>query len=224
MRSIIRVFGRSPFVPLQMHMEKVAECVDEIPKIIDAYRHKKKDKVKSLAQRISRLEHAADLIKHDIRNNLPRGIFMPVDRANLLRILSVQDSIANRAENIAVLLTFKQASTFEGFDAVFDDLVTKSLESFTLTRSIISQLDELLETGFGGAQAQTVQELVDKVAHKEHETDVVQKELLHAMLAHEHTISYGDFFLWTSIIRQVARLSDRCEELATSVRMTLESH
>ena len=224
MRSIIRVFGRSPFIPLQMHMEKVAECVDEIPNIIDAYRHKKKDKVKSISQKISRLEHAADLIKHDIRNNLPRGIFMPVDRANLLRILSVQDSIANRAENIAVLLTFKQASTFDGFDTVFDDLVTESLEAFSLTRSIISHFDELLETGFGGVHAQTVQELIDKVAHKEYETDVVQRELLRDMLAHEQTISYGDFFLWTSIIRQVARLADRCEELATAVRMTLESH
>jgi uncharacterized protein Yka (UPF0111/DUF47 family) len=29
---------------------------------------------------------------------------MPVDRANLLRILKVQDSIANRAENLADLI------------------------------------------------------------------------------------------------------------------------
>jgi len=207
MRSITKVFGRSPFVPLQMHMEKVAECVAKIPEIIEAYHRQDKSEVKSLAKRISRLEHAADLIKHDIRNNLPRGIFMPVDRANLLRILKVQDSIANRAENLAVLLTFKQANSFDGFEAGFNDLVSKSLE-----------------TGFGGIQAQTVQELVDKVAHKEYETDVIQRELLRNMLAHEDDISHGDFFLWTSIIRQVARLADRCEELASSVRMTLESH
>ncbi len=224
MRGIAKVFGRSPFVPLQMHMEKVAECVNIIPKILSAYRREDSDTVESLAKQISRLEHAADLIKHDIRNSLPRGVFMPVDRANLLRILSVQDSVANRAENIAVLLTFKQANTFKGFDAAFDNLVTNSLEAFTLTRDIIDQLDELLETGFGGVEANTVRELVDKVAHKEYETDVVQRELLRDMLAHEHSISYGDFFLWTSIIRQVARLADRCEQLATAVRMTLESH
>lgn len=53
MRSIAKVFGRSPFVPLQMHMEKVAECVDEIPKIIDAYRREKKDKVKSLSKNLA---------------------------------------------------------------------------------------------------------------------------------------------------------------------------
>jgi len=224
MRSITKVFGRSPFVPLQMHMEKVAECVGKIPELIEAYQCQDMGKVKSLTKKISALEHAADLIKHDIRNNLPRGIFMPVDRANLLRILKDQDSIANRAENLAVLLTFKQASTFEGFEPGFNDLVAKSLEAFALTRSIIGQLDELLETGFGGVEAQSVQELVDKVAHKEYETDVIQRELLRDMLAHEDTISYGDFFLWTSIIRQVARLADRCEELASSVRMTLESH
>ena len=103
-------------------------------------------------------------------------------------------------------------------------MVDKSLEAFALTRSIIGQLDELLETGFGGVEARTVQELVDKVAHKEYETDVLQRELLREMLVHEQDISYGDFFLWTSIIRQVARLADRCEELASSVRMTLDSH
>lgn len=224
MRSIAKVFGRSPFIPLQMHMEKVAECVDLIPGILDAYRREDSKKVESLAKKISRLEHEADVMKHDIRNSLPRGLFMPVDRSNLLHILTAQDSIANRVENTAVLLTFKQAGTYEGFDAAFDDLVSKSLEAFKLTRDIIGQLDELLETGFGGVEAQTVRELVDKVAHKEHETDVVQRELVHDMLAHEDTFSYGDFFLWTSIIRQVARLADRCEQLATAVRMTLESH
>ena len=63
-----------------------------------------------------------------------------------------------------------------------------------MTREIIGQLDELLETGFGGVQAQNVNELIEKVAHKEYETDVVQRELLRELLAHEQTISYGDFF------------------------------
>jgi predicted phosphate transport protein (TIGR00153 family) len=112
---------------MQMHMEKVAECIDEIPGILDAYKRKDSKTVESLAKKISQLEHEADVIKHDIRNSLPRGLFMPVDRANLLRILNIQDSIANRAENIAVLLTFKQARTFKGFEAAFDAFVTQCL-------------------------------------------------------------------------------------------------
>ena len=223
MRTIAKVFGRSPFVPLQMHMEKVAECVDGIPEILDAYKRKDSKTVESLSKKISQLEHDADVIKHDIRNSLPRGMFMPVDRANLLRILNIQDSIANRAENIAVLLTFKQARTYKGFEDAFAAFVTQCLDAFTLARKILDQLDELLETGFGGIEAQTAMELVDMVAQKEYETDVGQRELVRELLAHEDDISYGDFFLWTRIIRQVASVADQSEKLATAIRMTLES-
>lgn len=223
MRSIAKVFGRSPFIPLQMHMEKVAGCIDLVPEILDAYQQHDSERVESLAGKISELEHEADNIKHDIRNSMPRGIFMPVDRTNLLRILNIQDSIANRAENIAVLLTFKQARSFEGFEDMFTGFVTKCLEAFTLARNVIDQLDELLETGFGGIEAQSTMELVEMVALKEYATDLGQRELVRGLLAHEDIVSYGDFFLWTRIIRQVASVADQSEKLAAAVRMTLES-
>ena len=223
MRSIAKVFGRSPFVPLQMHMEKVAECVNQLPELIKAFHQEDMDKVETLMQKISRLEHEADNIKHDVTNNLPRGLFMPVERINLLGILNTQDHIAGRAENIAVLMSMKKAKSFDKFDVLFDEFVTKSLESFKLARSIIDKLDELLETGFGGIEAQSVRETTDMVAFKEHEADVTQKKLLQLLLNNEDKISYGDFFLWTRILRQVGGLADRSEELALSVRMTLES-
>ncbi|MBL1142501.1 MAG: TIGR00153 family protein [Proteobacteria bacterium] len=222
MRNIINVFGRSPFVPLQMHMEKVDECVEQIPVIIEAYRLGDSKKVDSIAEKISKLEHHADQIKHDIRNNLPRGMFMPVDRTKILKILSLQDGIANRAEDATVLLTFKQAKTFEGFDAAFDLFMSNCLETFQLARSIIDLLDELLETGFGGLEADRVNELIDKVALKEHEADLSQKELVRLLFAHEENISYGDFFLWTRVIQQISGIADRADKLAATIRNILE--
>ena len=222
MRSIAKVFGRSPFIPMQMHMDKVTECVDCIPVVFEHYRNHDMEAVKELSSKISQLEHEADLIKHDIRNNLPRGLFMPVDRSNLIRILSIQDSIANRAEDISILLTFKQAGVFEGFQQSFDNFLRTSLETFKLTRNIINELDELVETGFGGVEAQGVREMVDNVALKEHETDVSQQELLRSLLANEESITYGDFFMWTRIIRQVANIADRSENLAVEIRTTLD--
>ena len=223
MRNIISVFGRSPFVPLQMHMEKVVECVGYVPIIIEAYRQEDSKKVESISDKISKLEHEADQIKHDIRNSLPRGLFMPVDRSKLLKILSLQDGIANRAENMGVLLTFKQAKSFDGFDAAFDNFTDKCLATFNLARNIIEQLDELLETGFGGAEAYKVHELIDKVARKEYESDVRQRELVRLLLTHEDSISYGDFFLWTRVIQQLSGIADRSDNLAAAVRVTLES-
>ena len=224
MRSIAKVFGRSPFIPLQMHMEKVALCVNLVREIFEPYRRGDMDRVRAMAEDISGIEHEADHLKHEIRNNLPRGLFLPVARANLLRIVTTQDSIANHAENTGVILTFKQARVFDGFDAAFDSFLEMGMETFNLARAIVDELDELLETGFGGVEANTVRELVDKVALKEHETDVCQHGLVRDLLAHEDDISYGDFFLWTRIIRQISTIADKSESLAVEVRTTLESN
>jgi len=224
MRTIAGVFGRSPFIPLQEHMDKVAECVSMVPEAFEAYKRKDAEAVRKISEDLSKLEHEADQIKHEIQNNLPRGLFMPVDRSNLLRILTIQDSIANRAENIAVLLTFKFANSFEGFTEKFEEFVAKNLETFLGANKVIGQLDELLETGFGGAEASAVRTMINEVALFEHEVDVLQHDLLRDLLAHESEISYGDFFLWTRLIQQVAEISNRSDNLTAAVKTTLEAN
>ncbi|MCP3905345.1 MAG: TIGR00153 family protein [Planctomycetes bacterium] len=223
MRSIARVFGRSPFIPLQSHMLKVSECVALVPELFVLYAAGDETALKELADRVSSLEHEADLVKHDIRDSMPRGLFMPVDRANLLNILTTQDAIANRAEDIAVLLTFKIAKTFEPFSTKMDAFIKKNMDAFDGAREIVGQLDELLETGFGGAEAHKVREMVHAVSKMEYEADMLQKELLRELFQHEDELSYGDFFLWTRIIRQVSQIADRSDNLATSIRTTLDS-
>ena len=219
--SIARVFGRSPFIPLQSHMEKVNQCVESLPAIFEAYSRGEEQRVQELADAISKLEHEADLVKHDIRDSLPRGLFMPVDRAAILQILYIQDSIADSAENIGVLLTFKMARTFESFNDMLDTFVSKNMECFEQARKIVGQLDELLETGFGGAEAQRVRDMVGVVERLEHEADVLQREMLRELLRHDDDLSYGDFFLWTKVLQQVAAIGDRSENLAGSIRTTL---
>ena len=223
MRSTIgKLFGRSPFVPLQSHMEKVAACVEMVPRVLDAFHRGDAGAVEALAAEISKLEHQADLVKNDIRNNLPKGLFMPVDRSNLLEILSIQDTLADRAENIGVLLTLKQARQPQVLTQKLKPFLDKNMEAFNEARQVIGQLDELLETGFGGAEAERVKRLVEKVALTEHEADLIQRDLLKALFASEDELSHGDFHLWMRLIREVASLSNQSERLANRVRMTLE--
>ncbi len=223
MRNVMKIFGRSPFIPLQMHMEKVAVCVDKIPEILDAYKKGESEKVEEISKKISKLEHEADLIKHDIRNNLPRGLFMPVDRSNILSILDIQDKIANKAENMGVLLTFKLAGSVEQFDAVFNIYLEKCLKTFYATRDVIERLDELLETGFGGVEAHKAITLIDKVALMEHETDVSLREVIKTLLMYEDSITFGDFFLWSRVVRQIGGIADSSDKLAAAVRIILVS-
>jgi predicted phosphate transport protein (TIGR00153 family) len=204
-------------------MEKVAVCVDKITEILEIYRKGDSVAVEKLSKKLSKLEHEADNIKDDIRSNLPRGLFMPVDRSHILSILDVQDRIANKSENIGVLLTFKQAKSSEEFDKIFDSFFESCLATFYATRDVVERLDELVETGFGGPEANNVHKLIDTVALKEHEADVFQREAIRMLLKLEDEMSYGDFFLWTSVLRQLGGIADDSEHLAESIRNILES-
>src|SRR5581483_12323358 len=76
MLHILNLFGRSPFAPLQEHMEKVTSCVHELLPLFQALQEKNHTLVGKIAEKISHLEHAADLTKNDIRNHLPGNLFL----------------------------------------------------------------------------------------------------------------------------------------------------
>lgn len=222
MQTLIRLFGRSPFAPLRTHMAKVASCVQEIIPLFKALKDKDYALVETLALKISKLEHDADLTKNDIRNHLPTGVFMPVARASLLEILSLQDTLADRAEDVAILLTFRRIEIEPLFAAEFEEFLKKNIDTFNGVYLIIQEMEELLESSFGGSEAEKVKKMVERVAFLEHEADLVQRTLLKILFSKCDHLSPPNFFLWTKVIEEIASLSDESERLANRVRMTLE--
>ncbi len=222
MRTIAKLFGQSPIVPLQAHMEVVAQCVEKVKQLFDALHRGDQAAIETLAVETSQLELEADQIKHDIQTHLPKRMFMAIDRSRILDILAVQDNLADKAENVGVLLTLKAMKLPDWLKGDFNAFLNKNIEAFEGARAIINQLDELLETGFGGGEAERVLRMVEEVAHMEHEVDVIQRQMLKSLFANEGGLSTGDFFLWTKLFKQVGDLSNLSERLANRVRRTLE--
>lgn len=222
MRTIASLFGQSPIVPLQAHMQKVTQCVEKIKQMFEALHKGDQPAIEKLAEETSALELEADQIKHDIQSHLPKRLFMAIDRSRILDILAVQDNIADKAENIGVLLTLKALTMPDWLKDDFNAFMEKNIEAFEGARGIINQLDELLETGFGGDEAERVLRMVEQVAHMEHEVDVIQRQMLKGLFANEGGLTTGEFFLWTKLFKQVGDLSNLSERLANRVRRTLE--
>ena len=105
---IASLLGRSPFKPLQQHMEIVNQCVAEVPTLFQALIDGDKAGVEKAKDAIFAKEHQADVMKNDLRAHLPKSLFMPVDRRDLLDVLGMQDSIADTAQDIAGLLVERE--------------------------------------------------------------------------------------------------------------------
>ncbi|MEG0037012.1 MAG: TIGR00153 family protein [Victivallaceae bacterium] len=222
MQTLARLFGRSPFAPLEAHMRTVSECVGMLPKIFSCLKSEDYIGIERTSKDISEKEHEADCLKNDIRNHLSGGLFLPISRTAILEILSLQDSLADRAEDAAILLTFRQLKLLPTFESDFFLFLNKNLEAFDSVIATMKELNELLESSFGGFEASKTREKVFEVAKKEHEADLLQRVLLKTFLSDQSDINQRDLFLWLKVTQAIAAISDNAEKLANRVNMTLE--
>lgn len=90
---------RSPLDGLVEHYTKINECVDVIKESMECYvAGGACREFVELAKQVDEIEHQADLIKRRIRNHLPRGLFMPVDKGLFLQYTKAQDNVLDDAQ------------------------------------------------------------------------------------------------------------------------------
>lgn len=222
MSVLQNLFTKSPFSPLQSHMEKVAICIEKLAEVYEVLAAKDYERLEALTQEISSLEHAADVTKNEIRGNLPKGLFLAIHRGDLLEILAIQDGIADKAEDIAVLLTLKKLDPKEELKKDFKTFLDKNVAAVQKAHQIIREIDELLQASFGGREAEKVLQMVEEVAYMEHEADILQRDLLKKLYNMEDSLSYSSFHLWITVLQAVASLGNLAERLANRIRMLLE--
>ena len=218
MRALTKLLGKSPFAPLKSHMEKVALCVEKLTEIFSVL---DKGSIEPLSKELSELEHEADIVKNDIRNHL-KGLYLPIDRSQFLEILSFQDSIADKAEEIAMLLTLHPLENLSEFATDLQSFFHKNLEAFQDVLVITGEMQELLESSFGGIEAEKVKRLVEKASFKEYEADKAKYALTKKLFAKSQGLSTPGFYLWIRLIEEVGQLSHLSERLANRIRMILE--
>ncbi len=222
MLTIARLFGKSPFAPLQTHMKRVTNCVEKLTAIFDILPKMDLEKIEKLSKELSELEHEADITKRDIRNHLPKNLFLPIDRSHFLDILSIQDTIADKAEEIGLLFSFKTLEMYAELKPFLEEFYRKSAEVFWLSRKVIGEMDELLESSFGGLGAEKVKDLVEQTAHKEHESRQAYRRTMKELLSLSPPLSAPAFYLWVRILEEIGLLAEHSERLANRIRMILE--
>jgi predicted phosphate transport protein (TIGR00153 family) len=221
MSIISKLFGKSPFEPLYQHMMKVKECVDLVRPLMDAFIKGEDKEVKEVASKIFKAEHDADMVKKDIRNNLPKSIFLPVARGDLLSFLKEQDNIADSAEDLAVLLTMRKTVVPEELKDELRDFVEKVIETYEVAMTVSSEIKVLAETSFTGVEAHKVMDLIENLKLKEWEADKAQMEAAKKMFSIEKKLDPVSVMMWMHIFNELGTLANHAENAGDRMRMML---
>lgn len=215
------MLSRSPVAPLQEHIKTACEAAQLLPALFEAANLNDWDKVASINSDIKKLENDADEMKLSIRSNLPKSLFMPVPRQDLLELVLVQDKVANLSKTIStVVLRRKMQVPSALFDA-FIEFVKRSVDAAMKAKQSVNELDELYETGFRGAEVRVVEKLIAKLDKIETETDVMQAGLQENLFLMEQDLPPVEVMFLYQLIDQVADVADMAERIGRRLELLL---
>jgi predicted phosphate transport protein (TIGR00153 family) len=169
--NLSNLFGRSPIKPMQEHMALAVQAAAELTRFFEAVTSDDWPRASEIQQRVVQFEHQADEIKKQLRLHLPKSLFLPVPRTDLLELLTMQDRIPNRAKDIAGIIMGRRMTIPTSMKEQVNEFVRASVAAAEQALIAINELDELLESGFSGRELAVVENMIKELDDLEEKTD-----------------------------------------------------
>ena len=218
---LANIFGASPVVPLEKHIDIAYRCAKALRGFFAAAIGGDWETAASARDKIILLEHEADDLKKDIRLHLPKSLFMPVAREDLLQLLVVQDKIANRTKAVSGLVLGRKLQIPSAIAEQFLEFVDRNIDAAKQARKSVRELDELFTSGFRGAEVKLVEGLIEELDQIETDTDNKQEALRAALFDIEASLNPVDAVFMYQVIDRTGDIADMAERVGRRLELLL---
>lgn len=217
------LFGQSPIKPIQEHIAIAHQCAELLVPFIEATIQGNWDIAGDLHEQISELEHAADEAKTNLRANLPSSLMMPVDRSDLLVMVTRQDEIANLTKDVAGIMIGRKMQIPSEIAPTMIRFLKLATETSAQAVKAVNEMDELLELGFKGRILDVVEELIQELNRLEHENDELQIEVRAGLFELESELPPVDVMFLYKIIEWIGELADAAQSAGGKLQLLIAS-
>jgi len=218
---LANIFGASPVRPLEKHMEIAYRCAKKLKPFVAAAVAGDIEQMQKVRAEIEELENDADEVKKDIRLNMPKSLFMPVPREDLLELLLVQDKIANRTKDVSGVIMGRRMKIPAAIADQFIDYVDANIDAAKQARKSVRELDELFTAGFKGAEVNLVADLIEELDQMETRTDKQQTEIRAALFEIEKTLDPIEAIFLYDVISLTGEIADMAERVGRRLELLL---
>jgi len=170
------MFHKSPFENLQRHADKVRECAVMFRRAVECHVQENCAEFDHLTDEVAKLESEADAIKRNIRNHLPRGILMPVDKFEFFQYLREQDKVLDEVEEALFWLSFRPSGLPSEIVEDFLALVDAVIPPIEKLSVLVKMATEYFKSG-SETQRQKMKSLIRDIRQHEKEADILEREL-----------------------------------------------
>ncbi len=219
--NILGLFANSPFTPLQKHASKVEDCSELLVPFFEKTFEEDWNEAEKIRNQISKEEGRADALKREIRLNLPRGLFMPVSRGDLLELVTQQDKLANCCKDVAGRVIGRELLIPKPLQESFLHFVKRNIDSARQAHKVVCEMDNLLESSFRGREVELVNDMILELDVIEKDTDLLQRILRKDLRNIENNYNPIDVMFMYKIIEIVGDIADQAERIGARVEIML---
>lgn len=217
----LNLFGQSPIKPIQRHMTKAHQCAQQLLPFFDALVENDWQKATGIQQAIVDLEGEADILKKNVRLQLPKSLFLPVSRSDLLDLVTMQDKIANISKDIAGIMTGRQMAIPISMTEAFREYLDLAIDTSAQALKAIQEMDELLETGFRGREVDLVEGLIEELDRLENNNDMLQVKIRAQLFDLEADLPPVNVMFLYKVIDWVGELADRAQKVGSRLQVLI---
>jgi predicted phosphate transport protein (TIGR00153 family) len=146
---------------------------------------------------------------------------MPIDRRDVLEVLTMQDMVAGSARDVAGLIIGRNMVIPKSMAKGYKKLVKRSIDACKQAYIAICELDELIETGFGKVERKRVGRLLIKLDVIEQDTDEQQVTLRNELFKLENELHPVNIMFLYKVIDLTGNIADRAQRVGSRLQLML---
>ena len=194
------------------HVDKVEECIKVGMKTLQTYLKGDMQNAKQLARETDRLEGEADMIRHEVRDKLYSGAYLPLLREDIYKLVEGMDKVCNACEACCDFFLNQRPKIPDEMKQSFLIAVQESFGIIAPLRHAVRCFVKVV------CPIEVTRQHSKEVGLKESNLDTIEwdvtKEIFNA------DISYGHKIHLKLCLDTIIRVSDRAENAADQLELT----
>jgi len=210
------LIGESPFEFLKRHHAKVFESVGELDRYLARIPSAGYEETAELTSRITKLGVEGDEICRSLKSRMSRDVYLPVGKMELFSFVESQDSIGDKVEDIAALLSFRELKTPPGVLEIVSDFWGNTFQLCRSFRHSFASIDLLIESSFEGRDALEASNRIDQVRSRFDALQERKTESIRGIYQFERSTDSLNLMMSVQCIKGITKLASRVKNAGDS--------
>ncbi|MEM1484097.1 DUF47 family protein [Oscillospiraceae bacterium PP1C4] len=193
----------------EMFVQGVEYSCQAAAMLQDTLQHYNSVELPDRMQQIHRVEHSADLAKHDMMRRLVKEFITPIEREDIMQLSNTIDDVTDSIEDVLMRLYMFNIGSIR----------VEALEFCAVIVSCCDAMKKMMEEFHNFRKSTTIRELIININMLEEDGDRIYTEAMRNLYINSK--DPVEIIAWTEAFDRLEKCCDKCEDVANVIESVI---